>query len=91
VLAITDAAFLYVVVIAPLLAFLAALGFDATAAWWRQHRQLSQVRTRRASRLMLAGAMAIVALTAGGWAAACAHRESLDERHYSFWPHVSPG
>ena len=35
--------------------------------------------------------MAIVALTAGGWAAARSHREALDERHYSFWPHVLHG
>jgi hypothetical protein len=88
VLAMTEAAFLYIVVIAPLLALLAGLGFDVTATWWQQRRQLSQVRAWSASRLMLAGAVAGVALTAGGWAAACAHRERLDERHYSFWPHV---
>ena len=91
VLAMTEAAFLYVVVIAPLLALMAGMGFDATVTWWRHCSQLSQVRARRASRLMLAGALAVVALTASGWAAACAHRESLDERHYSFWPYVLHG
>ena len=35
--------------------------------------------------------MAVLALTAGGWAAARSHREGLDERHYSFWPHVLHG
>ena len=91
VLAMTEAAFLYIVVIAPLLALVAGMGFDATVTWWRLRSQLSPVRARRASRLMLAGARAVVALTAGGWAAACAHRESLDERHYSFWPYVLHG
>jgi hypothetical protein len=91
VLAMTEAAFLYVVVIAPVLTLLAGMGFDATVVWWRQRRQLSQARVRRASQLMLAGGTALVALTAIGWAAACSYRESLDERHYSFWPHVLHG
>ena len=91
VLAMTEASFLYIVVIAPLLTLLAGIGFDVTVTWWRQCSQLSQVRARRASRLMLAGAIAVLALTAGGWAAACAHRERLDERHYSFWPHLRHG
>jgi hypothetical protein len=91
VLAMTEAAFLYVVVIAPLLALMAGMGFDATVTWCHVRKQLSPVRARRASRLMLAGALAVVALTAGGWAAACAHRESLDQRHYSFWPYVLHG
>ena len=35
--------------------------------------------------------MVVVAVTAGGWAAARSHRESLDHRRYSFWPHVRSG
>jgi hypothetical protein len=91
VVAMTEAPFLYIVVIAPLLALLAGIGFDAAVAWWRQRRQLSQVQARHASRLMIAGTIAVVTLTAGGWSAARSHRESLDERHYSFWPHVLHG
>jgi hypothetical protein len=91
VLAMAEAVFLYVVVIAPMLTLLAGIGFDATVAWWRQRSQLTQVRAPRASRLMLGGAVAVAALTAGGWAAARSHREGLDDRHYSFWPHVLHG
>ena len=69
VLAMTDAAFLYIVVIAPLLTLLAAFGFDATVAWWCQRRQLSPLHAQRASRVMAAGGVSLVALTAGGWAA----------------------
>jgi hypothetical protein len=86
-----EAAFLYVVVIAPLLALLAGIGFDATVVWWRQRSQLSRVQAQRASRLVAAGAVAVLVLTAVGWSAACSHRERLDERHYSFWPHVLHG
>ena len=85
VLAMTEAAFLYVVVIAPLLSLLAALGFEATVIWLRA------TRTRRVSPTVAAGAAAVLALTAGGWAAARSHREGLDERHYSFLPHVLHG
>jgi hypothetical protein len=91
VLAMTETVFLYVVVIAPVLTLLAGIGFDATVAWWCRRSQLSQTLAQRASRLMLAGAVAVVALTAGGWAAARSHRESLDHRQYSFWPHVRHG
>jgi hypothetical protein len=91
VLAMTEAAFLYIVVIAPLLALLAGIGFDATAFWWSERRQLSQRRARRASRLILAGVTVTIALTAAGWAAARSHREGLDDRRYSFWPHVLHG
>ena len=91
VLAMTEAAFLYVVVIAPMLALLAGIGFDASATWWAERRQASRARARRASRLMLAGATATIALTAAGWAAARSYREHLDERPYSFWPHVLHG
>ena len=91
VLAMTEAAFLYIVAIAPLLTLLAGIGFDATVVWWRERRELSQARYRRASRLMLAGVAATVALTAAGWAVARSHREHLDERQYSFWPHVLHG
>jgi hypothetical protein len=88
VLAMKESVFLYVAVIAPLLTLLAALGFDATLAWWRQRRQRSQVQARRASRLVMGGAMATLALTAAGWAAARSYREGLDERRYSFWPYL---
>jgi hypothetical protein len=84
VLAMKESVFLYVAVIAPLLTLLAAVGFDATLAWWHQRRRSS----RRTARLTLGGALAILALTAGGWAAACSYREGLDERPYSFWPYV---
>jgi len=88
VVAMTEAAFLYMVVIFPLLALLAGMGFDASGTWWHQHRQPAPVRSWRASKLSLVGAVAIVALTAGGWFAARSHREDLDGRQYSFWPHV---
>ena len=94
VLALSGAVFLYVVVIAPLLALLAAMGFDAAMARWVPGRRPSQAkapRTSRGSRLILSGGVAVVALTAGGWAAARSHREALDERHYSFWPPVLHG
>jgi hypothetical protein len=91
VAAMTEAVFLYVVVITPLLTLLAGIGFDATVAWWRQRSQLSQVRGQRASRLMLAGGVVVLVLTAGGWEAARSHRERVDDRHYSFWPHVLHG
>jgi hypothetical protein len=81
VLALSGAVFLYVVVIAPLLALVAAMGFDAAVARWRPGR----------SRLLWSGGVVVVALTAGGWAAARSHREALDERQYSFWPHVLHG
>jgi hypothetical protein len=91
VLAMTEAAFLYIVVIAPLLALLAGIGFDATVVWWKERRQLSRARFRRASRRMLVGGAVTIALTATGWAAASSYRERLDERKYSFWPHVLHG
>jgi hypothetical protein len=91
VLAMTEAAFLYVVVVVPLLALLAGIGLDGTVAWWRQRRQLSQVQAHRASRLVATGAVAVLVLTAVGWSAASSHRERLDERPYSFWPHVLHG
>jgi len=76
VLAMKESVFLYVAVIAPLLTLLAGIGFDAAVARW----------LRRRNRMMV-GALATLALTAGGWAAARAHRERLDQREYSFWPH----
>jgi hypothetical protein len=98
VLALSGAVFLYVVVIAPLLALLAAMGFDAAVARWRPARHPSKARaqrtsqgSRRGSWLILSGVVAVMALTSGGWAAARSHRESLDDRHYSFWPHVLHG
>ncbi len=99
VLALSGAVFLYVVVIAPLLALLAAMGFDAAVARWRPGRQPSQAKAQRTSRgsrrgarlIWSGGVAAVVALTAGGWAAARSHREALDEHHYSFWPHVLHG
>jgi hypothetical protein len=91
VLALAEAVFLYIVVIAPLLVLLAALGFDAAVAWWRERRQAAKVQAERATRRMMVGALAVVALTAGGWAAAASHREGLDGRRYSFWPQVLHG
>jgi hypothetical protein len=91
VLAMTEAAFLYVVVIAPLLALLAGIGFDATVAWRRERSQVSRIDARRASRLLAVGGVAVLVLTAMGWSAASAHRERLDGRRYSFWPHVLHG
>jgi hypothetical protein len=91
VLAMTEAAFLYIVVIAPLLTLLAGIGFHATGVWWSEQRRLSRARARRASRLLWAGAAATLGLTAAGWAAARSHREGLDQRQYSFWPHVLHG
>ncbi len=82
VLALSGAVFLYVVVIAPLLTLLAAMGFEAVAARWRSGRH---------HRLIYSGVVGLLALTAGGWAAARSHREGLDERQYSFWPHVLHG
>ena len=40
---------------------------------------------------MLAGTLATVALTAGGWAAARSYREKSDGRSYSFWPQILHG
>jgi len=88
VLAMKESVFLYVAVIAPLLTLLAAMGFDAAVARWRERRRQPPAGARRASRLMAAGALATLAITAGGWASARAYRERLDERPYSFWPHV---
>jgi hypothetical protein len=82
VLAMSGAVFLYVVVIAPLLALLAGMGFDAAMIRWRPSRH---------ARLVFSAVAVVVAMTAGGWAAACSHRERLDERQYSFWPHVLHG
>ena len=80
VLAMKESVFLYVAVIAPLLTLLAAIGFDAAVAWWLRRRNL-----------VMAGALATLALTAGGWAAARSYRERLDERSYSFLPHLLHG
>jgi len=91
VLALAEAVFLYIVVIAPLLTLLAGIGFDAAVAWWRESRQGSRAQAARASRRMLGRAVAVVALTAGGWAAASSHWEALDSRPFSFWPHVLHG
>lgn len=91
VLAMTGAAFLYVVVIVPMLALLAGIGFDAAVSWWRRRVQFSRSGARRASRLLLAGASTLVALTLAGWSAARSYRENLDQRHYSFLPHVLHG
>jgi hypothetical protein len=88
VLAMTEAVFLYVVVIAPLLALLAGIGFDAAVASRRQQGQWSKDGARRGSRRMLAGVAVVVALIAGGWAASRSRRESVDKRPYSFWPYV---
>jgi hypothetical protein len=92
VLALSGAVFLYVVVIAPLLALLAGMGFDAALARWLPRRPPSEAgRIPRSPRLVFSGIVVVAGLTAGGWAAACSHRERLDERQYSFWPHVLHG
>jgi hypothetical protein len=91
VLAMTDAAFLYLVVLAPLLMLLAGIGLDAAFALWRQRKESSPARARAGSRAMAMEIAALVALVGGGWQAARLHREGLDERHYSFWPHVLHG
>lgn len=88
VLAMTDAPFLYLVVVVPLLTLLAGVGLDATIAWWQARRGLSPARARRRSQVMVAAVAAVLALTAGGWSAARADRERLDQRRYSFWPYV---
>jgi hypothetical protein len=92
VLALSGSVFLYLVVIAPLLALLAAMGFDSALVRWLPGRGPSgPQRVSRSPRLVFSGGAVIMALTAGGWAAARAHRERLDERQYSFWPHVLHG
>ena len=49
VLAMTDAAFLYFVVLTPLLALLAGLGLDAAVRRWRERKQSSPTRAKTAS------------------------------------------
>jgi hypothetical protein len=82
VLLMKESVFLYVAVIAPLLTLLAGIGFDAAAARWPW---------RRARPRLMAGALATLVLTAGGWAAARSYREGLDRRPYSFLPHLLHG
>jgi hypothetical protein len=91
VLALAEAVFLYVVVIAPILVLLAGIGFHAAMASWRTSRQGSKAQVERASRRTLVGAVAVVALAVGGWAAASSHWERLDGRPFSFWPHLLHG
>jgi hypothetical protein len=92
VLAMSGAVFLYVVVIAPLLALLAGMGFDGALVRWLPGRRPPAAEGHPGSpRLVFSGVVVVVALTAGGWAAACSHREHLDERQYSFWPYVLHG
>lgn len=92
VLAMSGSVFLYVVVIAPMLALLAGMGFDAALVRCLPEGGWSEAaRMARSPRLVFTGLVVIVALTAGGWAAARSHREHLDERQYSFWPHVLHG
>ena len=91
VIAMNQTAFLYMVLIAPLLALLAGIGFDAVATWWADSRRGSPILRRRASRLMLLGTIATLAVTCGGWAAAQSSREGLDERQYSFLPQLRSG
>lgn len=67
VLAMAESVFLYMVVIFPLLTLLAAIGYDAALAWWRQRHQMPHAQARRASELMVAGAVVLVVLTAAGW------------------------
>jgi hypothetical protein len=92
VLALSGAVFLYIVVIAPLLALLAGMGFDAALVRWLPGRRPSEApRSARSPRLVFSGLVAVLVVTAGGWAAARSHRERLDERQYSFWPQVLHG
>jgi len=84
VLTMSDASFLYIVVIAPLLCLLAGIGFEAVAAQCRRPEW-------RNCRVSVATGALVIAVTTGGWSAARSHRERLDERHYSFLPHVLHG
>ncbi len=88
VLAMAEAAFLYLVVVMPLLYLLAGIGFDAALAWRQSRSALPPARARGTSQVMLAGVAVTAALTVGGWSAARADRERLDNRPYSFWPYV---
>jgi hypothetical protein len=83
----TDAIFLYVVVIAPLLALLAGIGLDAAFVAWSEGRRSKSAEARRGLQLTVAGVATLVAVMAAGWSAARSNRESLDEHPYSFWPH----
>jgi hypothetical protein len=91
VMAMNQAVFLYMVLIAPLLALLAGIGFDAMASWWSESRRGSRIRRRRATRLLLFGTTATLAVACGGWAAARSSRERLDERKYSLLPQLRYG
>jgi hypothetical protein len=91
VFAMADAIFLYIVVIAPLLCLLAAMGFGSVVARWRQSKQEDRSQARRGRRLMVSTVVGVIALTTVGWSAARSHREHLDERTYSFLPHVLHG
>ncbi|HMF43622.1 MAG TPA: hypothetical protein VKQ32_23270 [Polyangia bacterium] len=82
VLLMKESVFLYVAVIAPLVTLLAAIGFDAAVARWPW---------RRARPRLMVAALATLALTAGGWAAARSYREGLDQRPYAFLPHLLHG
>ncbi len=88
VLAMSDAPFLYLIVVVPLLTLLSGIGFDAAIGWWQSRRTLPPVKARGRSTAVVAGTAALVALTFGGWAAARKSRERLDNRAYSFWPYV---
>lgn len=91
VLAMTEAAFLYFVVLTPLLTLLAGIGLDAAIGRWRQRKHSTSAQAPAVSRVMAVEISALVALVVGGWTMARSHREGLDERHYSFWPHVLHG
>lgn len=84
VVSMTDAIFLHIVVIAPLLALLAGIGFDSAVRRWSERRPLSPALYRRA----MVEAAGILGLVAAGWAAAQSYRERLNEQRYSFWPYI---
>jgi hypothetical protein len=88
VVSMTEAIFLHVVVIAPLMSLLAGMGFEAAFTWWRQQQRTGGSAARRSSRQMVAGSTAVLGLVVFGWAAARSYREHLDEQQYSFWPYV---
>jgi len=91
VLAMTDAAFLYFVVPTPLLALLAGIGLDGAVKRWMERKRSSPTWAKAASWVVAMEVVGLAAFVAGGWAAARSHRERLDGRPYSFWPHVLHG
>jgi hypothetical protein len=87
-LAMSGGLLLYIVVISPRLALLAALGLHAVADWIRRQKQLGPARARLAVSIALVVGVVMVALTAGAWATARAHCERVDHLDYAFVPYL---